>query len=145
MSTTIGASASLLLNYTRSGQAVLDAQPSLAQLLSEDATTGSQLPASATVALSDEAKAYLARTSASTTTDSGATLASRAGNARQWFDQQYQSLGISSALIGGKVAVDLTGQSRATLSAVASNAQGFSPGTRARPRRRRCNHASTQR
>jgi hypothetical protein len=125
MSTTIGASASLLLNYTRSSQAVLDAQPSLAQLLSEDATTGSQLPASATVALSDEAKAYLARTSAATAADSGTTLATRAANARQWFDQQYQALGISSALIGGKVAVDLTGQSRATLSAVAANAQGL--------------------
>ncbi|AOO83826.1 hypothetical protein [Bosea vaviloviae] len=125
MSTTIGASASLLLNYTRSGQAVLDAQPSLAQLLSEDATTGSQLPASATVALSDEAKAYLARTSAATAADSGMTLATRAANARQWFDQQYQALGISSALIDGKVAVDLSGQGRATLSAVASNAQGL--------------------
>jgi hypothetical protein len=44
-----------------------------------------------------------------------------AANARSWFDQQYDKLGISSAVMDGEIAVDLTGQSRATLSAVASN------------------------
>lgn len=125
MSTTIGAGASLLLNYTRAGQTVLDAQPSLAQVLSNDAADGSQLPASTTVALSAEARAYLAGQSAQTQTDAGTSLASRAATARSWFDQQYQALGLSSALLDGKVAVDLIGQSRATLSAVASNARNL--------------------
>ncbi|HEY2134985.1 MAG TPA: hypothetical protein VGH49_03800, partial [Xanthobacteraceae bacterium] len=73
-----------------------------------------------TVTLSDAAKAYLAANSASSTDP--ATLAA---NARAWFDAQYQASGISSAMLNGQVAVDLTGQSRATLSAVASNSQNL--------------------
>ena len=72
------------------------------------------------VTLSDEAKAYLA-TSAGTEI----TPETRAANARQFFDQQYAKLGISSAVLDGQIAVDLTTQDRATLSVVASNAQGL--------------------
>jgi hypothetical protein len=43
---------------------------------------------------------------------------------RAWFDDQYDELGISSAMLDGKVAVDLSGQSRETLSQVASNDDG---------------------
>jgi hypothetical protein len=70
------------------------------------------------VTLSEEAKAYLA---ASTAEASPATLAA---NARQWFDQQYAALGISSAVLDGEIAVDLTGQDRATLSVIASSTPG---------------------
>ncbi len=44
---------------------------------------------------------------------------------RTWFDDQYNELGISSAMLDGKVAVDLSGQSREILSQVASNAEGL--------------------
>jgi hypothetical protein len=69
------------------------------------------------VTLSDAAKAYLAAAASS----DGSNLATKA---RSWFDQQYQTLGIGSAMLDGEVAVDLTGQSRATLSVVAANAHG---------------------
>lgn len=73
------------------------------------------------VTLSDTAKAYLA---ANATADTP----SLAAQARAWFDTQYRTLDITSPLIDGKVAVDLTGQSRATLAAVAANSQGlFTP------------------
>ena len=72
------------------------------------------------VTLSDEAKAYLA--ASDTAEASPATLAA---NARRFFDQQYATLGISSAVLDGQIAVDLTGQDRATLSVVASNAQSL--------------------
>jgi hypothetical protein len=83
--------------------------------------------ASTNVTLSDEAKAYLANL-AEAVSNSQAPAETLATNARAWFDQQYKDLGISSAVLDGKVAVDLTGQSRATLSAVASNTLGlFTP------------------
>jgi hypothetical protein len=72
------------------------------------------------VTLSDEAKAYL-----SASGNAEASPVTLAANARQWFDQQYATLGISSAVLDGEIALDLTGQDRATLSAVASNAQGL--------------------
>ena len=65
--------------------------------------------------------AYLA--SAAETSDTDIPLATVAAAARAWFDEQYKDLGIDSAMLDGEVAVDLTGQSRATLSAVASNAE----------------------
>ncbi|MEH2509421.1 hypothetical protein V1291_000775 [Nitrobacteraceae bacterium AZCC 1564] len=43
---------------------------------------------------------------------------------RAWFDDQYDELGISSAMLDGKVAVDLSSQSREILSQVASNTDG---------------------
>lgn len=88
-----------------------------------DNTDTSTQPTSATsVTLSDEAKAHLAKQAP--VADDPPSIATLTTNARAWFDQQYASLGISSAMLDGKVAVDLSGQSRATLSAVADNAQG---------------------
>jgi len=86
-------------------------------------TTDTSSPSSATsVTLSDEAKAYMARTAAEADGEqpSVATLATRA---RAWFDQQYVALGTSSAMLDGQVAVDFSGQTRATLSVIADNAQ----------------------
>ena len=80
--------------------------------------------AATNVTLSDEAKAYLASL-AQSVSSAQAPAATLAANARTWFDQQYQQLGISSAVLDGQVAVDMTGQSRATLSAVASNTQSL--------------------
>jgi len=71
------------------------------------------------VTLSEEAKAYLAASGTAVTSS-----ATRAANARQWFDQQYATLGISSAVLDGEIAVDLTGQDRATLSVIASSTPG---------------------
>jgi len=87
-------------------------------------TTDTSSPSSATsVTLSDEAKAYMARTAAEADGEqpSVATLATRA---RAWFDQQYVALGTSSAMLDGQVAVDFSGQTRATLSVIADNGQG---------------------
>jgi len=79
------------------------------------------------VTLSDTAKAYLATTAASDTSETS-TAPDLAAQARAWFDEQYGKLGVTSPLIDGEVAVDFTGQSRATLAAVAANAKGlFSP------------------
>ena len=89
-----------------------------AQTASQAADNSSQPAASDSVTLSDAAKAYLAANAATETT----TIAT---NARAWFDQQYQKLGLSSAMLDGQVAVDLTSQSRAALSAVASNSQSL--------------------
>lgn len=74
-----------------------------------------------TVTLSDSAKAYLAASTTTNTTDAP----DLATQARAWFDEQYHTLGIASPLIDGQVAVDFTGQSRATLAAVAANAKGL--------------------
>lgn len=120
--TTIGAYSPSLLNSASQGYAAT-AQPSLAQTLNEQ-ETGSTPFSSTNVTLSDAAKNYLASmqdTAASTDT----TPATLAANARKWFDAQYKSLGISSAMLDGQVAVDFSSQSRATLSAVASNASGL--------------------
>jgi hypothetical protein len=88
-----------------------------------DNTDTSSAPSTATsVTLSDEAKAYLAQTTVAA--DGPLPLATVTASARAWFDQQYASLGISSAMLDGQVAVDLSGQTRATLSAMANNAQG---------------------
>jgi len=121
--TTIGAYSPSLLNSASQGYATATAQPSLAQTLDEQATDSS--PSSSTnVTLSDAAKSYLAsmQDTEATTDTTPATLAA---NARKWFDAQYKSLGISSAMLDGQVAVDFSSQSRATLSAVASNASGL--------------------
>jgi hypothetical protein len=98
-----------------SGSAASDAK---AQAASAD--TSARNSNATSVTLSDEAKAYL-----ETNGTSAPSLAAVAANARQFFDQQYASLGIASAVMDGQVALDLTGQDRATLSAVASNAQGL--------------------
>lgn len=100
--------------------------PNLAQTLDDieagDDTSSSS--ASTNVTLSDDAKAYLA-SDAATPDLTPETLAI---NARAWFDQQYDSLGITSAQLDGQTAVDFTGQSRETLAAVATNTAGlFTP------------------
>jgi hypothetical protein len=125
--TTIGAYSPSLLNSASQGYATATAQPSLAQTLDEQATDSSPF-SSTNVTLSDAAKSYLASmqdTVAATADATDTTPASLAANAREWFDAQYDSLGISSAMLDGKVAVDFSSQSRATLSAVASNTDGL--------------------
>ena len=124
MSTTIGSNLPSLLSYASNSSATGTGNggPTLAQVLNEVSTTVAQ--ASTNVTLSDEAKAYLANL-AESVANAQAPAGTLATNARTWFDQQYKDLGISSAILDGKVAVDLTGQSRATLSAVASNTQSL--------------------
>lgn len=120
--TTIGAYSPSLLNSASQGYATT-AQPSLAQTLDEQDSNSSPF-SSTNVTLSDAAKSYLAsmQDTAATTDTTPATLAA---NTRKWFDAQYKSLGISSAMLDGQVAVDFSSQSRATLSAIASNASGL--------------------
>jgi hypothetical protein len=126
---TIGSYLPSLLNSARDGYATTRSQqghasqPSLVQTL-DDQAGGSGSSSPTTVTLSDAAKSYLAGIS----DQQPASLGKVAADARAWFDQSYKSLGISSAMLDGKVAVDLTGQSRAALSAVASNADGFFSG-----------------
>src|SRR3569833_3534456 len=151
--TTIGAYSPSLLNSASQGYAATaTAQPSLAQTLDEQDTDSSPF-SSTNVTLSDAAKSYLAAmqdtaktqdvsesaatdgssaAASASTTDSSAndsdaelSLDDIAANARAWFDAQYYSLGTSSAMLDGKVAVDFSSQSRATLSAVASNTDGL--------------------
>jgi hypothetical protein len=93
---------------------------------SADNDAGALPSASTSVTLSEEAKAYLARNAAAQ--DDTPSMATLTANARAWFDQQYASLGISSAMLDGQIAVDLSQQTRATLSAVADNANSqFTP------------------
>jgi len=122
VSISVGSNAASYLNYAGNaygaGNTASKASPA-----STD-TTDTSSPSSATsVTLSDEAKAYMARTAAEADGEqpSVATLATRA---RAWFDQQYVALGTSSAMLDGQVAVDFSGQTRATLSVIADNAQG---------------------
>ena len=122
MSISVGSNAASYLNYAGNaygaGNTASKASPA-----STD-TTDTSSPSSATsVTLSDEAKAYMARTAAEADGEqpSVATLATRA---RAWFDQQYVALGTSSAMLDGQVAVDFSGQTRATLSVIADNGQG---------------------
>lgn len=113
------------LNSARDGYAAVRnqhgqaSQPSLLQALDDQAGSGSSSPT--TVTLSDAARSYLA----GITDQQPVSLDKVAADARAWFDQAYKSLGISSAMLDGKVAVDLTGQGRAMLSAVASDAGGL--------------------
>ncbi|HEY4142613.1 MAG TPA: hypothetical protein VGM57_14425 [Pseudolabrys sp.] len=123
---TIGINLPSLLNYISDNSAPKSTStPSLAQVLGEVSSTVSQ--SSTNVTLSDDAKAYLASL-ANAVSDASASANTLATKARSWFDQQYKDLGISSAMLDGKTAVDLTQQSRATLSAVAANTNSlFSP------------------
>ena len=103
MSISVGSNAASYLSYAGNaygaGNTASKASPA-----STD-TTDTSSPSSATsVTLSDEAKAYMARTAAEADGEqpSVATLATRA---RAWFDQQYVALGTSSAMLDGQVAV----------------------------------------
>jgi hypothetical protein len=119
VSTAIGTNLTSLFSSAGRGYSV-PATPSLVQILSDEEKKKTSSSPSTIISLSDEAKAYLAQTSQSAKSTSLETLAT---NARAWFDQQYEKLGISSAKLDGQIAVDFSSQSRATLSAVASNAQ----------------------
>jgi hypothetical protein len=125
LSTTIGAYQPSLYSSAQSAYAGTPPASSAAQALSDDTSTSTQDSPASTVTLSDAAKAYLASAADTDASTADIPLADVAANARAWFDQQYQTLKISSAMLDGQVAVDLTGQSRATLSAVASNAQNL--------------------
>lgn len=112
-----------LLTPSRDANGAASSTPSLAQTLSDNERALSRNSPSATITLSDAAKAYVAGTDSAPPNEK--TRGSIAAEARAWFDRQYRDLKISSAMLDGQVAVDLTGQSRETLSAVASNARGL--------------------
>jgi hypothetical protein len=118
VSISVGSNAASYLSYAGNaygaGNTASKASPT------STATDTSSSSSSTSVTLSDEAKAYLAQTAADSEQPSVATLTTRA---RAWFDQQYVALGTSSAMLDGQVAVDFSGQTRATLSVIADNAQ----------------------
>jgi hypothetical protein len=124
VSISVGSNAASYLSYAGNAYGA-GTTASKASPASTDTTDTSSPSSSTSVTLSDEAKAYLARTAADSEQPSVATLTTRA---RAWFDQQYVALGTSSAMLDGQVAVDFSGQTRATLSVIAENTQSqFSP------------------
>jgi hypothetical protein len=122
VSISVGSNNAAALSYAGNAYGTGAAASQSASATADNTDTTSAPSAATSVTLSDEAKAYLAQTTAAA--DGPLPLATVTANARAWFDQQYASLGISSAMLDGQVAVDLSGQTRATLSAVANNAQG---------------------
>jgi hypothetical protein len=126
VSISVGSNAASYLSYAGNayGAGSTAAKASSASTGSDDTASPSS---STSVTLSDEAKAYLAQTAAETeqpTAETGPpTIASLTTQARAWFDQQYTALGTSSAMLDGQVAVDFSGQTRATLSVITDNAQ----------------------
>ncbi|MEH2548512.1 hypothetical protein V1283_005157 [Bradyrhizobium sp. AZCC 2262] len=122
MSISVGSNAASYLNYAGNaygaGNTASKASPA-----STDTTDTSSPSSSTSVTLSDEAKAYLARMAAEADGEQP-SVATLTTGARAWFDQQYVALGTSSAMLDGQVAVDFSGQTRATLSVIADNAQG---------------------
>lgn len=123
MPTAIGPYLNSLLSPSRDANGAGPSTPSLAQTLSDNERESSRKSPSATVTLSEAAKARLAGNDGAAA--DAIPLASITKDARAWFNQQYRTLNISSAMLDGEVAVDLTTQARETLSAVASNAQGL--------------------
>ncbi len=117
MSISVGPSAATAAGYAGKAYGAASAAPKPAPPTDSTDTSSSS---STNVTLSDEAKAYLAAQA----TDDPPSMATLTANARAWFDQQYASLGVSSAMLDGQVAVDLASQPRATLSLVADNALG---------------------
>jgi hypothetical protein len=117
MSISVGPSAATAAGYAGKAYGAASAAPKSAPPTDSTDTSSSS---STNVTLSNEAKAYLAAQAA----DDPPSMATLTTNARAWFDQQYASLGISSAMLDGQVAVDLASQPRATLSLVADNALG---------------------
>ena len=125
MSISVGSNAVSHRHHAGNAQSA-DNTGSKAQTNSAGATDNSS-SSPTSVTLSDAAKAFLARKASATDGDQP-SVATLTTNARAWFDQQYASLGISSAMLDGQVAVDLSDQTRATLSVVADNAQSqFTP------------------
>src|SRR5882762_5288247 len=114
VTTAVGANPAYASSYAAYGASSNTAAATAAKTTA-DADTSTRDANATSVTLSDAAKAFLAA-------NGGADAPSvdvLAANARSWFDQQYDKLGISSAVMDGEIAVDLTGQTRATLSAVA--------------------------
>jgi len=132
MSMTVGPSATAAAGYAGNAYGTASAAANSASPTdSTDTSSSSSSSSSTNVTLSDEAKAYLAAHAdeakaylAAQAADDPPSVATLTTNARAWFDQQYASLGISSAMLDGQVAVDLSSQPRATLSVVANNALG---------------------
>ena len=119
MSISVGSNAASYLNYAGNAYGAGGTAAKASSASTDSADTAS--PSSSTsVTLSDEAKTYLAQTAAETEKP---TVASLTTQARAWFDQQYTTLGTSSAMLDGQVAVDFSGQTRATLSVITDNAQ----------------------
>ena len=121
MSISVGSNAASYLSYAGNAYGAGSTAPKSSPASTDSSTDGSSPSSSTSVTLSDEAKAYLARTAAESEQPSVATLTTRA---RAWFDQQYVALGTSSAMLDGQVAVDFSGQTRATLSVISDNANG---------------------
>ncbi len=122
MSISVGSNNAAALSYAGNAYASGSGASKSGPATADNADTSSA-PASATsVTLSDKAKAYLAQSA--TAADDPLSLTTVTTNARAWFDQQYASLGTTSAMLDGQVAVDLSGQSRASLSAIADNKLG---------------------
>src|SRR5258705_3368305 len=121
MSMSVGPSATAAAGYAGNAYGAASAAANSASPTdSTDTSSSSSSSSSTNVTLSDEAKAYLAAQAA----DDPPSVATLTTNARAWFDQQYASLGISSAMLDRQVAVDLSSQPHATLSVVANNALG---------------------
>jgi hypothetical protein len=121
VSISIGSNAAALLSYAGSAYGLGSGASKSGSTTTGTPDTSAPSSSSTVVTLSDEAKAHLAKQAPAA--DDPPSITTLTTNARAWFDQQYAALGISSAMLDGQVAVDLSGQSRATLSAVANNAQ----------------------
>ena len=117
VTTAVGANTTYASSYAAYGASSNTAAATAAKTASADADAATHDANATSVTLSEAAKAFLAA-------NGGADAPGvdvLAANARSWFDQQYGKLAIPSAVLDGEIAVDLTGQSRATLSAVAAN------------------------
>jgi hypothetical protein len=117
VTTAVGANTTTASSYAAYGASSNTAAATSAKAAAADTDASTRDANATSVTLSEAAKAFLAA-------NGGADAPGvdvLAANARSWFDQQYGKLGIPSAVIDGEIAVDLTGQTRATLSAVAAN------------------------
>jgi hypothetical protein len=106
------------------------AKAHLAKMVAEVSDPSASAAATDTSSASDEVEgadtATASKASAAPdSSDSSDTPADPLDAMRAWFDDQYDKLGISSAMLDGKVAVDLSSQSREILSQVASNTDGL--------------------
>jgi len=121
VSISIGSNAAALLSYAGNAYRTGSGASKSGATKTDNTDTPPQSTSPTSVTLSDEAKAFLAQTAPAA--EDPPSITTLTTDARAWFDQQYGSLGITSAMLDGQVAVDLSSQSRATLSAVANNAQ----------------------
>jgi hypothetical protein len=123
MSIAVGSNAAAVSGYAGNAYGAASAA-SKSVATADNTDTSSSSSSSTNVTLSDEAKAYLAQAAPAPApaADDPPSIATLTTDARAWLDQQYASLGISSAMLDGQVAVDFSSQGRPTLSVVASNA-----------------------